>query len=103
LLKHGSGGKISLTTHLSQVLVVPQQSTFEVQDKTYVYIVDGNNTLRRRSIVPGLRMTDLYVVESGLSPSDQVLYEGIQQVKEGDQINPEMIAGKSKPSQLAKR
>jgi membrane fusion protein (multidrug efflux system) len=47
-----------------------------------------------RSIVPGIRLPHLYVVSSGLNEKDRVIYEGIQQVKDGMRVNPQMISFK---------
>lgn len=90
-LKHGASGKILVKEEVKNALVIPQKSSFEIQDKVYVYVVDSTNMIRVRNIVPRLRLTHLYVVQSGLSTKDQVLYEGIQQVKEGLRIKPEVI------------
>lgn len=91
LLRHGSSGKILVYDALKSALVVPQKSTFDVQDKTCVYVLNKENTVERRAIVPKLRLGHLYVVESGLTVDDRVLYEGIQQVREGDKIESKHI------------
>lgn len=88
LLKHGASGKILVKEELKKALVIPQKSTFEIQDKVYVYVVDSLNTVRVRNIVPKLRLRHLFVIEAGLTPSDRVIYEGIQQVKEGNKVTP---------------
>lgn len=92
LLKHGSSGKILLNTPLKNAILVPQKATFEIQEKTNVYVVDNNNTVHLKSFEPRLRMGDWYVVETGLTPTDKILFEGIQTVKEGDKIIPEPVA-----------
>src|SRR5215210_642771 len=89
VLKHGSSGKVLLNTPLTNALMIPQKATFEIQEKTNVYVVDNNNVVHLKSFVPKLRMGDWYVVESGLAPTDKILFEGIQSVKEGDRIIPE--------------
>jgi len=86
LLKHGSSGKVQLTNDLKNALIIPQKSTYEIQDKIYVFVVDANNVVKQRNIVIKHRLPHLYVVESGLSASDKIIYEGIQIVKEGDKI-----------------
>ncbi len=88
-LKHGSSGKVLIQNELKDAIVIPQKSTFEVQDKLYVYIVGEGNKVERRSIVPKLRLSNLYVVESGLKPTEKFIYEGIQSVKEGDVVMPD--------------
>jgi hypothetical protein len=44
-----------------------------------------------RRIEVGQRVADSYVVLSGISSQDQVLYEGIQQVKDGDIVMPKKL------------
>jgi RND family efflux transporter MFP subunit len=92
LLKHGSSGKILLPKILNKAMLIPQKSTFEVQENVYVYVVDENNIVHTRRIIPALRLPHLYVVESGLNVKDRIVYEGIQRIKEGDKIVPEMVS-----------
>ncbi len=91
LLKHGATGKIVLSKTLKNAILIPQKSTFEVQEKTYVYVVDQNNTVQLRSIIPLCRIDDNYVISDGLNPRDRFLYEGIQLVKVGDKITPREV------------
>jgi membrane fusion protein (multidrug efflux system) len=86
ILRHGASGKVLIPKNLKNALIIPQKSTFDIQDKTFVYIVEQNGVVSQRAIVPGLRLPQMYVVESGLSVTDRILYEGIQYVKDGDQI-----------------
>ncbi|MDN3515265.1 MAG: efflux RND transporter periplasmic adaptor subunit [Candidatus Brocadia sp.] len=92
LLKHGSSGEVRIVKEEKNALIIPQKATFEIQDKTYVFMVDPDDTIKMRSIVPKLRIPHLYVVESGLSSQDRIVYEGIQQVREGDKIIPDIIS-----------
>ena len=93
-LKHGSTGKIKLNHEVKEALLIPQKSTFEIQENLYVYVIDDKNVVRLRSIKPAMRIPNLYIVESGLTPMNKILYEGIQRVKEGDQIQPELVTMK---------
>ncbi|QKZ14303.1 efflux RND transporter periplasmic adaptor subunit [Spirosoma sp. KUDC1026] len=92
LLKHGSSGKVRLENVMDKALLVPQQATFEVQDKNYVYVVDQNNRVKSRSFVPQGRTGPYYLVRSGLEPGDRVVYEGIQNIRDGAQIVPRTIS-----------
>ncbi len=92
LLKQGASGKILLSKELQNALIIPQKASFEIQDKVYVFVVDDSNIVRMRNFVPGIRLPNLFVVESGLEPKDRVIYEGIQQVKEGMRIQPQLIS-----------
>ncbi|MCU0436555.1 MAG: efflux RND transporter periplasmic adaptor subunit [Raineya sp.] len=84
VLKHGSTGKITIPQKLQKALLIPQQSTFEVQENLYVYVVSANNTIQSRKIIIQMRLGTMYVVSAGLSSSDKILYEGVQLVKEGE-------------------
>ncbi|MBX2946897.1 MAG: efflux RND transporter periplasmic adaptor subunit [Cyclobacteriaceae bacterium] len=91
LLKHGSTGKIRLQDTRNGALLLPQKSGIEIQDKNYVYLLNANQTLGLKSFVPIGRLGDFYVVGSGLTESDQFVYEGIQNVREGMVIKPRAV------------
>jgi membrane fusion protein (multidrug efflux system) len=80
--------------------LIPQKATFEIQDKFYVFVVDANNIVKQRNILIKQRLPHLYVIESGLSTNDKIIYEGIQNVKEGDKIITDFIPMKQIISQL---
>ncbi len=103
LLKHGSSGKVRLDQTLTNALLIPQKAAFELQDKLFVFVVGADNKVKMRAIVPKITLSQLYVVQSGLSASDRILYEGIQTVKEGDIIQPELISAPQLMAQLAKQ
>ncbi len=91
VLKHGSTGKIKLNHEIKNAMLIPQKSTFEIQDNLYVFVVDDKDIVQLRGIKPAIRIPHLYIIESGLTPTDRIIYEGIQRVKEGDQIEPERV------------
>lgn len=88
LLRHGETGKILMPVLLQQALIVPQQATFEVLDRKYVYIVDQDNRVQAREITVGQELPHLFVVTSGLSEKDVILVEGLRRVKNNDRIQP---------------
>ncbi|RYY18394.1 MAG: efflux RND transporter periplasmic adaptor subunit [Cytophagaceae bacterium] len=88
LLKHGATGRVRLTNVVADALLVPQKAVFEIQDKSYVYVLDSNNVAHTRAFVPGTRTGDNYVVKSGLKRGERVVYEGTQQVKDGLKVVP---------------
>jgi RND family efflux transporter MFP subunit len=94
LLKHGSNGKVLLKKELKGAMMVPQRSTFEVQDKTYLYIVDNTSKVHSQAIVPKFRFSDYYVIEPGLNTTDNIVYEGIQHVKDGEKITTRPVSDK---------
>jgi membrane fusion protein (multidrug efflux system) len=100
LLKHGETGKVQLTVDVKNAIIIPQKATFDLQDKTYVFVVDQNNVLKARNVVIKQRLSNLYVIESGLSINDKILLEGLQSVKEDEKIDPTFIPAKEVIGQL---
>lgn len=88
LLKHGASGKARLTTAVNNAIIIPQKATFEIQDKTFVFIVDKDNIIQMRAFKPGRRVAQYYIVESGLKPGETIVYEGVQNIRQGSKINP---------------
>jgi len=99
LLKHGSSGNILLTNTVSDAILVPQKAVFEIQDKSYVYVVDDANQVSMRSFIPKSRFNEFYVVRSGLEVGDRIVYEGIQSLKDGVKIKPKPVTVAAKKSQ----
>lgn len=85
-LKHGSSAKVVIKTDVRGALLVPQKSTFEVQGKLYVYVLDDENRAKAREIVPKVRLKDAFVVDSGITEKDRFVLEGVQKIKEGTRI-----------------
>lgn len=91
LLRHGATGKVRLTTDVDDAVLVPQKAVFEVQDKNFVYVVDAGNKVKTRSFVPSSRVDQFYIVKSGLKPGDRIVYEGIQNLRDGMTIVPKAL------------
>lgn len=91
LLKHGATGKVRLTSAVENAIVIPQRSTFEIQDKNYVFVVDGKNKVTMRAFRPGQRVAQFYIVEQGLKPGEKMVYEGMQSIRQGDIIAPRFL------------
>lgn len=86
LLRHGETGSIEMTVPLKNALIIPQKATFEVLEKKYVFVVDKNHIAHQKEITIASEMPDIYVVKTGLSESDKIVFEGIRKVKDGDKI-----------------
>lgn len=91
VLKHGANGKVIISKQVKNALLIPQKSTFEIQDKLYVFVVGNEGVLKQRNIVSKMRISDFYVVESGLSQDEKIVFEGVANVKDGNKIAPVTI------------
>ena len=86
LLRNGQTGKVKIDFPLQNALIIPQKSTYEIQDQKYVFVVDKNGKIKSQNIEIAYELPDIYVIASGLSEKDQILLDGIQSVKEGQKV-----------------
>jgi membrane fusion protein (multidrug efflux system) len=71
-------------------------STYEIQDKRFVYRVTDSSTVEGTEIRTASRSTArLFVVEEGLSAGDRIVTEGIGSVTDGTQIRPQPLTADS--------
>jgi len=91
ILRHGETGSVLMTVPFKDVIIIPQKATFEVLDKTYVFIVDKDNVVRQKEITIGAELPHLFVVSKGLSENDTVLLEGIRMVKNNEKIHTKFL------------
>ena len=91
ILKHGASGKIRLSNTVTDAIMIPQNAVFEIQDKNFVFVVDSTNQVRMRNFVPKTRFSHYYIVESGLKSGEKIVYEGIQEIRDGMRIIPKQV------------
>lgn len=91
LLKHGSSGKIVMQRRLEDAILVPQQATFAIQNKNYVFVLDSKNLAKARSFNAVDKYED-YFIATDLSQGERIILEGIQQLRNGVPIKPIHIA-----------
>ncbi len=95
VLKHGASGKVLLKSMAPRAIMIPQRSVFEIQDKNYVFVLENNNTVKMKQFVPDTRIDDFVLVKSGLEEGDRIIYEGIQNIREGVKVAPRFISSDS--------
>lgn len=91
ILKHGGSGKVRLLKKYKNALIIPQKATFEIQDRLYVYVINNKNQVKSKAIISTHRLPHFYIVDSGLNKDDKIIYEGIQNVKEGMIVKPQFV------------
>ncbi len=89
ILRSGGTGSILIPTHASDAIMVPQSATFDVQDKKFVYVVNADKTVATREItVLPQNNGQTYIVASGLRAGERIVVDGVNQLKNGQKINP---------------
>lgn len=86
LLRHGETGNILMPSRLKNALLIPQEATFEVLDKIFVYTLNDQHTVQAKEVTIVNELPHIYVISSGLDEKDKVLVEGLRKVKKGDRI-----------------
>lgn len=86
ILRHGETGNILMPIVLKRALLIPQEATFEILDRKYVFVVDKDNVVQSREIKTGAEIPHLYVVTEGLQENDKILVEGLRKVKNSQKI-----------------
>lgn len=94
-LRTGNTGRVRLPQLLTNVVVIPQESTFEIQDKTYVYVLGKDNKVTSKPITISGKTDSYYFISEGLSAGDKIVYTGLGSLKDGASIQPKPISSDS--------
>jgi len=86
LLRHGQTGTLLINQKLRGALVIPQQATFEVLDRQYVFVVDESAVVHQREIAVASELEDIYVIKDGLSAGEKFVLDGVRQVRDGERL-----------------
>lgn len=94
-LRTGNTGRVRMPQLFANTLVIPQESTFEIQDKTYVYIVGKNKKVTSKPITISGKTDSYYFISEGIVAGDKIVYTGIGALKDGVTIQPKNISSDS--------
>lgn len=72
-------------------LLVPQRAVTEIMYKTFIYVVNSENKVEMKEVKLGARVGRLWVVESGLDGTENIIVEGTQKVKKGSAVKAEAM------------
>ena len=88
-LRPGQYAKVRAAIETRQgALLVPQRSVQEIQGTYQVAVVGADNTVAMRTVKPGPRVGNQWVIDEGLKPGERVIVEGLQKVRDGVTVNP---------------
>jgi membrane fusion protein (multidrug efflux system) len=97
VLRSGNTGKIRLARNLGNTIIVPQEATFELQDKIFVYTVADSNKIVTKPITVSGRTANYYYVSGGVSPGERIVLSSqstlmIGGLRDGMPITPQMVS-----------
>ncbi|WP_416356222.1 efflux RND transporter periplasmic adaptor subunit [Aureimonas phyllosphaerae] len=73
-------------------LLVSERAVGTDQDKRYVLVVDETDTVQYREVHLGAASGDMRVVESGLAADERVVVNGLQRLRPGAKVAPQMVS-----------
>ena len=97
ILRTGNTGKIRLPQMFNSVLIVPQEATFEIQDKIFVYTVADSNKIVTKPITVSGRTTNYYYVSNGINAGEKIVLSSqstllMGGLRDGMPITPQMVS-----------
>jgi len=89
LLRSGASATVRIPKQVKDVLIIPQDVTYELQDKRFAYVVDSKNKIKNVAIsamdnTPG----QFYIVTGGLKAGDKIIIESANNLQDGTEIKP---------------
>lgn len=95
LLRPGMFGKVRLEVAvIKNGILIPQRCVSELQGLFRVFVVGSDNTVKERKVVLGPTVGSRWLVNDGLKPGEQVVYEGLQKVADGTAVKPKVVQPK---------
>ena len=84
LLLPGMFARVKLTGEtVPNAILVPQRAVQQLLDKSFVMVADANNKSAARTVTLGARVGSYYIVNSGLKANENVIVEGLTNLREG--------------------
>src|SRR5690554_7295202 len=87
LMRSGNTGTIKIQETRKNVILIPQEITTNIQDKTFVHLLDEENTVLLREIKIKGTANKHFIVSEGLKPGDIVLKTGFNKLSEGMHVD----------------
>lgn len=92
ILRPGQYGRVRVETNIKNgALLVPQSAVAQAQGSYQVAVVGSDHKVSMRTVKPGETVGTLWVIDDGLKPGEQVVVEGLQQLKEGIVVSPKSV------------
>lgn len=92
LLRPGQFGKIrTVINQFDNIILVPQRCVTEVQGNFSVLALGDSNKVHTQTIQVGGTYRDYFIVTEGLKNGEQVVYEGLQKVRDGAVVSPKLV------------
>ena len=100
MLYSGFTGNVCIPSINKRSIVVPQSSTYEMQDKRFIYKVVGGKAKATPITILPISNGKEFIVKSGLKPGDMIVSGGFANIKDGMEIKTRLQDKKRKEARL---
>ena len=92
VLRPGQYGRVRVETDIKKgALLLPQSAVAESQGTYQVVVVGSDHKVSMRTVKPGETVGTMWVIDDGLKPGEQVVLEGLQNLKQGTLVTPKPV------------
>jgi membrane fusion protein (multidrug efflux system) len=88
ILRSGNTGRVRISVNLPAGLVIPQESTYELQDKVFVFLLGDSNKVISTAVNIAGKAGNYYLVDKPLKPGDRIVFSGVGNLTDGTIIKP---------------
>jgi multidrug efflux system membrane fusion protein len=92
-----------------EAVLITEKAVGTDQAKRFVLVVDKDNKAEYREVKTGATQNGLIIVDAGLQPGERIVVNGLQRVRPGAAIAPQIVnmedaqnTASKKPQQVAK-
>ena len=94
-LRTGNTGRVRIPQLLNNTIVVPQEATFEIQDKVFVFALGDSNKVVSKPLAISGKTANYYFVSSGVNAGEKIVFSGIGNLRDGMAIVPQAMSADS--------
>jgi len=92
LLRSGNTGRVLVPQNHKNALIIPQDATFELQDKILVFVVSDSNKVVSRPVTIADKSSHYYFIKDGLRAGEKIVYTGLSRLRDGAVIAPQPVS-----------
>ncbi len=97
LIRPGQFARVKVRLRqVDDAILIPQKCASELQGQFSVFYVNPENKIESRQVEISESLGEFYVISKGLKEGDKIILEGLQKVRPGMEIMPEVTAFESK-------
>ena len=88
LLRSGNTGKVRIPKAIASALVVPQEATYELQDRVFVFALGDSSKVSSKPLTIAGTSGNYYLVQAGIADGEKIVYTGLDRLRDGAVIQP---------------